>query len=94
MILQITGTTSGTSPYDVFLCNEANTSCFFISGLTYIPPDVYILTDDYFPGETTLFVKLIDLNGCVVEENIVCGTKSYQDGIGFIFMDGDYYTFQ
>lgn len=94
MILQITGATSGTSPYDIFLCNQDNTSCFYVSGLTTIPPDVYILTDNYFPGENVLFVKLIDLDGCVKEQKIACGSKFYQDGFGFIFMDDNYYTFQ
>jgi len=94
MILQITGTTSGTSPYDIYLCDETNTSCFYVSGLTTIPPDVYILTDNYFPGLSVLFVRLIDLNGCSYEHKIVCGSKIYQDGFGFIFMDDNYYTFQ
>ena len=94
MILQITGTTSGTSPYDIFLCDENNTSCFYISGLTNIPPDVYILTDNYFPGENVVFVKLIDLNGCIHEQKIVCGEQLFLDGFGFIFMDDNYFTFQ
>lgn len=74
MVIEITGVTSGQSPYDVFLCNTGGTSCFFISGNTYIPPTIYIDTDDYFPNEDKLLVKIVDTNGCVFEEIQDCST--------------------
>ena len=51
MIIQITGVTSGTSPYDVFLCDTGYTSCFLISGSCQIPPTVVINTDYFFPRD-------------------------------------------
>lgn len=68
MIVEITGVTSGQSPYDIFLCNSGGTSCFFISGNTQIPPNIYIDSEDYFPGEEKLLLRLIDTNGCIHDE--------------------------
>jgi hypothetical protein len=74
MILEITGVTSGQSPYDIFLCNTGGTSCFFISGNTFIPPNVLIDTQNYFPNEETLLLRLIDTNGCVHDEIQNCAS--------------------
>jgi hypothetical protein len=68
MLIEISGVTGGQSPYDVFLCTTANTSCFFISGNTFIPPNIIIDSEDYFPGEDVLLLRLIDTNGCVYNE--------------------------
>ena len=94
MIIEITGVTSGTSPYDIFICDQTNTSCFYVSGSTTIPPNVYIYADNYFPNEQNLWVKLIDTDGCIKEYNLVCGQKLFQDDFGFIFMDDNYFMFQ
>jgi len=72
MIIQITGVTSGYSPYDIFLCNTGNTSCFFVSGTTFVPPTISIYSQDYFPNENTLIVKIVDRNGCVHQETFNC----------------------
>jgi hypothetical protein len=77
MIIQITGVTSGTSPYDVFLCDTGYTSCFLISGSCQIPPTVTIETDNFFPNYDSIGVKLIDSNGCIYTENKVCPTCFY-----------------
>jgi hypothetical protein len=94
MIIEITGVTSGQSPYDIFICDSTNTSCFFVSGNTYIPPSVIINTDDYFPYQQSLYVRIVDTNGCVSNNFIFCGQKVYQDSNYFIFMDGNNYIFQ
>jgi hypothetical protein len=94
MIINISGVTSGQAPYDVYICDETNTSCFYVSGLTNIPPSVVFDTEDFFPFEQVLNVKIIDTNGCVHYQNIVCGQKIFQDTNLFIFMDGNNYMFQ
>lgn len=94
MVIEITGVTSGQSPYDVFVCDSTNTSCFYVSGMTYIPPSVIFDTEDYFPYEQVLYVKIIDTNGCVFSYELICGSKIYQDSNNFIFMDGNNYLFQ
>jgi hypothetical protein len=94
MIIEITGVTSGQSPYDVYLCDITNTSCFYVSGNTLIPPSVIINTDDYFPYENAVYLKIIDSSGCIFNDQIICGQKIYQDANYFIFMDGNNYLFQ
>jgi len=95
MIIQITGDTGGVEPYDIFLCDPTNTSCFYVSGLTTIPGTVYINTSIYFPNETLLYIRIVDNSGCVYQVQIDCGTqKAFQDEIYFDFMDGVGYIFQ
>jgi hypothetical protein len=74
MLIQITGTTGSQPPYDVFLCNTGGTSCFFISGNTYIPPIIEINSENYFPNEEKLLIRTIDANGCIFEEIQNCSS--------------------
>lgn len=94
MTIQITGVTSGTSPYDVYICDPTNTGCFLVSGSTAIPPTVTIDSDSFFPGENIVYVKLVDVFGCTLTETVVCGGKIFQDDFGFAFMDDTYFVFQ
>ena len=94
MNVEITGVTSGQPPYDIFICDSTNASCFFVSGNTFIPPSVIFDTDDFFPYEQHLHIRLIDTNGCVYDNILVCNQKIYQDSFPFIFMDGNNYLFQ
>ena len=72
MIIDITGVTSGTSPYDIFLCDWTLTSCFYVSGVTSIPPTIHIDSDNYFPNLDLLQIKIIDGAGCVFIEPQPC----------------------
>jgi hypothetical protein len=95
MIVQITGDTGGLEPYDIFLCDPTNTGCFYISGLTNIPATVEINTQNYFPNENFLYLRIVDTNGCVYSTVLDCaGQKAFQDDIYFNFMDGFGYIFQ
>lgn len=95
MVVQITGSTIAQSPFDVFLCDATNTSCFYVSGLTYLTPVVIFDTNNYFPNENVLYLKIIDTYGCEFTEQLNCGEgKMFQDSIYFKFMDGGGYYFQ
>jgi hypothetical protein len=95
MIIEITGVTSGQAPYDIFICDSTNTSCFFVSGSTFIPPSVIFDSDDFFPNENYLYLRIVDTNGCVYSIVINCeGQKAFQNDIYFNFMDGVGYIFQ
>jgi len=72
MIIDITGVTSGTSPYDIYLCDWTLTSCFYVSGVTSIPPTIHIDSDNYFPNLDLLQIKIIDGAGCVFIEPQPC----------------------
>ena len=62
MIIDVTGVTSGSSPYLIYLCDWDLSSCFFITGVTTIPPIVQIDSNYYFPGLQLLKVKIFDKN--------------------------------
>ena len=95
MIINITGDTGGLEPYDIFLCDPTNTSCFYVSGLTNIPGTVVVNTQNFFPNETLLYIRIVDTNGCIYSKEVDCGTqKAFQDEIYFNFMDGFGYLFQ
>jgi len=64
MLVQVTGSTNALAPFDVFICNSATTYCFYVSGLTYLNPIVSFNTQNYFPSEDYLYLKIIDTNGC------------------------------
>ena len=64
MIIDVTGVTSGSSPYLIYLCDWSLNSCFFITGVTSIPPIVQIDSNYYFPGLQLLKVKIFDNDGC------------------------------
>jgi hypothetical protein len=95
MIIEITGVTSGQSPYDFFICDVTNTACFFVSGNTTFPGTVSFDTENYFPNIDILYLRAIDANGCVFLQLLDCGTyKIFQDDNFFLFMDGLNYLFQ
>ena len=64
MIIDVTGVTSGSSPYLIYLCDWDLSSCFFITGVTSIPPTIQIDSNYYFPGLQLLKVKIFDNDGC------------------------------
>jgi hypothetical protein len=95
MIVQITGSTNTLPPFDVFLCDSTNTSCFYVSGLTDLNPVVTFNTTDYFPTENFLYLRIVDTKGCIYTTELDCLIgKAFQDGIYFDFMDGVGYYFQ
>jgi hypothetical protein len=94
MLIEITGVTSGQAPYDVFICNQANTSCFLVTGGTNIPPTLIFDTELYFPYEQVVTLKIIDLFGCQITDIVVCRAKIFQDDFGFKYMDDNNYIFQ
>jgi hypothetical protein len=72
MIIDVTGVTSGSSPYLIYLCDWDLSSCFFITGVTTIPPIVQIDSNYYFPGLQLLKVKIFDNDGCFEIIEVPC----------------------
>ena len=73
MQIQITGVTSGNSPYDIYVCNWDLTACFYVSGVTTIPPNITINTNNYLPSTNIIKVKIVDADGCVEIIEFPCG---------------------
>ena len=94
MLLEITGVTSGTSPYNIYVCDPSNTSCFFIATVGSFLPPIEINTESYFPNSPAVYLKIIDGTFCEKLILIECGVYTFQDSNVFIFMDGDINVFQ
>ncbi len=64
--VNISGVTGGVEPYDVYVCQPNNTSCFYIS----------TISDDQLPYEFDIpspydsspayLIKLVDTNECII----------------------------
>lgn len=67
---------TGTSPYDVYVCDISNTICVYVTGLTSCPPS-YTFTAPY-PLDTvgSLLIKIVDGNDCERFEFYNCITPS------------------
>ena len=92
-IVTINSITSGTSPFDIWVCDECYGTCQYIDTFStgslpynFILPSIYETYPSYV-------VKIIDNNGCVFcyESSIF---KQFQDGDLFNFMSGDPYEFE
>lgn len=60
--ITISGTT-GTPPYDVFVCDTTNTYCYLVSGGTYITTYTFQVPPP-LNNVNSLLIKLIDSTGC------------------------------
>ena len=94
MLIEITRVTSGTSPYNIYICDSNNIGCFFVSGVTTFPPSVIIDTDNFFPSETSFYLKIIDGAICEKLYLLDCINYIYQNNVVVIFMDDNNYVFQ
>ena len=90
--ITINSITSGTSPYDVWICNSCSGTCVYVATTNTIPysftlPTVY----ETYP---TYVVKIIDSNNCVYCEVASTTYKQFEDGEYFEFQDGEEYQFE
>lgn len=90
-IVTINSVTSGTSPYDIWVCDTCYGTCQYINTTSTIPytftlPAIYETYSSYV-------VKIIDDNGCVYCDNEIF-YKQFQNSDLFEFMDGVPYEFQ
>jgi hypothetical protein len=63
LIVNITNIT-GSSPYDIYICQSGGTGCFYITTITSVPysfviPEPYDMSDSYM-------LKIIDNNDCII----------------------------
>lgn len=70
MAIQVTiESLTGTSPYDVYICDNALSNCVYIATINSTP---YVFdVPSPLDVQTELCVKVIDNNGCVITQ---CGT--------------------
>lgn len=65
MAIQVTiNAITGTSPYDIYICQSNGTNCFYISTIT-TTPYVFDIPEPYNTA-TSYMVKVIDNNNCLI----------------------------
>lgn len=67
MALEVTiNSLTGTSPYDVYICQTGGTSCFYIETITTGDiPFVFNIPSPYNNGDSYM-VKIVDSDNCVI----------------------------
>jgi hypothetical protein len=67
--VNINGITGGTEPYDVYVCQPNNTSCFYISTImdSYLNPNPYEFDIPApYDNSQAYLIKLVDSNDCII----------------------------
>ena len=86
---------SGTSPYDIYVCDATITYCFFVSTITSAP----YTFDIPFPLDVTtpIILKIVDGNNCERIYTLSCEQlygKQFEDFAVFLFQDAAIYVFE
>ena len=65
--VNINGITGGTEPYNVYVCQPNNTSCFYISTImdSDLNPYEFDIPAPYYNSPAYL-IKLVDSNDCII----------------------------
>ena len=70
MAVQVTiNSLTGTSPYDVYICDNMLSNCVYISTISS-PPYVFDVPAP-LDAQSELCVKVVDSNGCIISQ---CGS--------------------
>lgn len=86
---------SGTSPFDIYVCDATITYCFFVATITSAPYTFEIP----FPLDsiTPIILKIIDGNNCERIYLLSCPElygKQFEDFAVFLFQDASIYIFE
>ena len=67
MAVQVTiNSLTGTSPYDVYICDGLVSNCVYIATINSTP---YVFNVPApLDSESSLCVKVVDVNGCIITE--------------------------
>jgi len=93
-IVTLNTITSGTSPYDIWVCDECGIygTCQYIDTISSVPYSFTLPVS--FESMDTYVIKIIDNNGCEFCSDSLCTYKQFEDLICFEFQDGIPYNFQ
>ena len=67
--VNINGITGGTEPYDVYVCQPNNTSCFYISTIMdsdFNPNPYEFDIPAPYDNSQAYLIKLVDSNDCII----------------------------
>jgi hypothetical protein len=57
---------SGTSPFDIYMCDIGLVQCIFIETVTSPTYPITLTTPTTLIGATSFIIKIIDTNGCQI----------------------------
>ena len=86
---------SGTSPFDIYVCDATITYCFFVATIISAPYTFEIP----FPLDATtpIILKIVDGNNCERIYSLNCQElygKQFEDFAVFLFQDASIYIFE
>lgn len=75
---QITiNTISGTSPYDIYVCDINQIYCeLALTGVTAVPPSINLTIPSAFTYSPIVLIKIIDSSGCTTTETYSCVSQT------------------
>ena len=86
---------SGTSPFDIYVCDQTITYCFFVSAITSSP---YVFdVPPPLDQSTPIILKVVDSNNCERIYLLTCEEiygKEFENFEIFLFQDADIFLFQ
>jgi|688.fasta_scaffold69410_2 hypothetical protein len=95
-IIQINSIT-GTSPYNIYVCDITLNYCFLVSGSTAINPVVRFAVPPPLDNVTEVILKIVDSLGCEKFTLLSCGVlygKLFEDFAIFMFQDDSIYLYE
>lgn len=60
---------TGTSPYDIYVCDTGFTSCIYISTITTGDLTYTFSVPNFLLNNTNQVLKIVDDNGCIILKN-------------------------
>jgi hypothetical protein len=95
-IIQI-NSISGTSPYNIYVCDITLDYCFLVSGATAITPILQFPVPPPLDNLTEVILKIVDSLGCEKFVLLTCGVlygKMFEDFEIFLFQDDAIFLFE
>ena len=95
MSIQITiNEITGSSPYNIYLCNDPVTFCSYIDTISGSSLPYTFDVPFYLEGLVDFNLKIVTNDGCQILRPFVTGPKQFQDDDFFHFMGDTLYDFE
>lgn len=63
-------TISGTTPYDIYVCDSSEINCIYINTINSGALPTNFTIPSIIEGQPSYVLKIIDDNNCVIKENL------------------------
>ena len=86
---------SGTAPFDLYVCDQTISYCFFVAGISGSPYTFNVPPP--LDSTTPIILKVVDSNNCELIYLLSCGEiygKEFEGFEIFLFQDANVFIFQ